>query len=145
MEGDNPAYVEAVAVKDGIILQTGALSQLNRLKGENTTEHNLEGQTLLPGFIEPHLHPLLATILIQTEIIAFNDWSLPHGEFRGVRDEESYFEKLDAAVAIMTIRQNRLLPGVFINYITVRSTGQTWTSDMVINPLFYGNILFMKS
>jgi len=99
MEGESPQYIEAVAVKDGKILETGSFDNLKALIGETTTEYDLKNQVLLPGFIEPHLHPLLATILIQTEIIAFNDWVLPHGNFSGARSEEAYLKRLDAAVA----------------------------------------------
>ena len=99
MEGDEAVYVQAVAVKDGKIIKVGELDKIEELKGEKTVEQDLNGQTLLPGFIEPHIHPILATILIQTEIIAFNDWALPHRKFPGVRDEISYFERLDNAVA----------------------------------------------
>jgi len=99
MEDDQPTYVEAVAVKDGKILQTGLRADLQALKGPNTEEFDLTGNCLLPGFIDAHVHPLLATILIQTHIIAFNDWSLPHGEFPGVRTEAAYLQKLDEAVA----------------------------------------------
>lgn len=99
MEGDTPHYVEAVAVKNGKILKIGPLKEITPLVGEQTVEHDLKGQSLLPGFIDAHVHPLLATLLIQTKIIAFNDWSLPHGEFPGARTEEAYLKQLDKAVA----------------------------------------------
>ena len=99
MEGNLPTYVEAVAIKEGKILKVGTLKEISSLKGEQTVEHDLKGKSLLPGFIDAHVHPLLATLLIQTKIIAFNDWSLPHGEFPGARTEETYLQQLDEAVA----------------------------------------------
>ncbi len=99
MEGNEPETVQAVAIKDDKILQIGSLKALETVVNDSTVLIDLEQNTMLPGFIEPHLHPLLATILIQTEIIAFNDWNLPHGQFAGVKDDESYWLSLDAAVA----------------------------------------------
>jgi len=105
MEGDQPTYVEAVAVKDGKILKTGTLKEITSLKGATTIETDLKGKCLLPGFIDAHVHPLLATILIQTEIIAFNDWSLPHGEFPSARTEEAYLQRLDTVLSQHTNKQ----------------------------------------
>lgn len=99
MEGETPTTVKAVATKGDEILQVGSLKDLDVLTNDSTKMMDLEGKTMLPGFIEPHLHPLLATILIQTQIIAFNDWNLPHGLFEGVKDQEEYLQKLDEAVA----------------------------------------------
>ncbi|SUJ25775.1 N-substituted formamide deformylase precursor [Sphingobacterium spiritivorum] len=55
MEDDNPE-VEAIAVKDGKILFTGTKAAAEQYTGENTTLHDLNGKTLLPGFIDAHGH-----------------------------------------------------------------------------------------
>jgi len=99
MEGDSPQYVEAIAVRDGKIVLVGSKSAALAQASEATRLIDLAGKTLLPGLIDPHLHPMLATILIQTEIIAYNDWDLPTGFFPGVLDQAGYLERLDAAVA----------------------------------------------
>lgn len=55
MEGDAPNYVEAVAVADGKIAFVGALSEA----AERFPDHqgiDLEGKTLLPGFVDGHVH-----------------------------------------------------------------------------------------
>ncbi|MFK7984254.1 MAG: amidohydrolase [Saprospiraceae bacterium] len=109
MEGNAPETVQAVAIKDDKILQIGTLEALETVANDSTVLIDLEENIMLPGFIEPHLHPLLATILIQTEIIAFNDWDLPHGQFAGVKDDESYWLSLDAAVAKDTNRTQPLI------------------------------------
>src|SRR5690606_29192416 len=56
MEGDEPQYVEAVAVKDGKILFAGSLQEVNQYKGSETTMNDLQSKTLLPGFIDAHRH-----------------------------------------------------------------------------------------
>lgn len=47
---------EAVAVKDGKILQVGARDEVMRRKGARTRMMDLKGATLLPGFVDPHGH-----------------------------------------------------------------------------------------
>jgi predicted amidohydrolase YtcJ len=59
MEGKEPRYVEALAVKDGSITFAGAMSDADRWTGPNTREVNLAGQTLLPGFVDGHSHIFL--------------------------------------------------------------------------------------
>jgi adenine deaminase len=49
--------VEAVAVKDGKILDVGAQAKIvSDYQGQATQVVNLAGKTLLPGFIDPHSH-----------------------------------------------------------------------------------------
>jgi predicted amidohydrolase YtcJ len=56
MVGDSPHYVEAVVESEGRIVFTGDKSKaLNFTK--NTLNHvNLQGKTMLPGFIDCHGH-----------------------------------------------------------------------------------------
>lgn len=56
MEGDSPQYAEAIAIKDGKILFVGSKSDAEKFHGDKTVMNNLEGKTLLPGFIDPHSH-----------------------------------------------------------------------------------------
>jgi hypothetical protein len=56
MEGDSPQYVEALAVKDGKILLVGSKDEAMKFKGGDTKVNDLQGKTMLPGFIDPHGH-----------------------------------------------------------------------------------------
>lgn len=47
---------EAVAVKDGRIIKVGTNEEVNRLVGENTQVIHLKGKTVIPGFIDAHIH-----------------------------------------------------------------------------------------
>ncbi|MFT5573383.1 MAG: putative amidohydrolase YtcJ [Cryomorphaceae bacterium] len=48
--------VEAVAVRDGIILAVGSLSAVKTAAGDNVTHKDLAGKTMLPGLIDAHGH-----------------------------------------------------------------------------------------
>jgi len=50
------AHVEAIAVRDGRILATGKKSDILGLKGAQTRVLDFGDKTMLPGFIDPHMH-----------------------------------------------------------------------------------------
>ena len=50
------SIVEAVAIKDGIIFKIGDFSDIKNFISYNTKEINLNGKTMIPGFIEGHAH-----------------------------------------------------------------------------------------
>lgn len=50
------AAPEAVAVRDGKILAVGSATEIEGLRGDNTEQLDLKGNTLLPGFIDGHSH-----------------------------------------------------------------------------------------
>ncbi len=50
------SIVEAVAIKDGRFVAVGTNAQVEGLAGQNTVMVDLGGQTVLPGFNDPHLH-----------------------------------------------------------------------------------------
>ena len=56
MAGEQPQYVEALAVKDGHIVLAGSLADAQKLAGKTTQQVNLNGRTVLPGFIDAHGH-----------------------------------------------------------------------------------------
>jgi predicted amidohydrolase YtcJ len=55
LDDANPR-VEAVAVKNGVILAAGRTAEVMALKGANTRMADLGGRTLLPGFVDSHGH-----------------------------------------------------------------------------------------
>ncbi len=50
------SIAEAVAIKDGKFVAVGTNDDIRALVGQNTEERDLQGQTVLPGFIDPHVH-----------------------------------------------------------------------------------------
>lgn len=49
---------EAIAIDDGMIVFVGDSAGARKLVGSNTKVHELEGELVLPGFIDTHVHPL---------------------------------------------------------------------------------------
>ncbi len=61
MAGATPQYAEALAIGNGRILAVGSRAEVMKLAGPNTKQFNLQGQTLMPGFIDAHGHLVYAT------------------------------------------------------------------------------------
>lgn len=53
---ENFTTVEAVAIKDGKFVAVGSNAEIRALVGQDTEERDLQGRTVLPGFIDPHVH-----------------------------------------------------------------------------------------
>ena len=99
MEGDKPNYVEAVIQRDGKIIYAGdKASAVNNFAGK-TIKVDLKGKTMMPGFIEPHLHPLIAAILLAGDIVAPHDWNVPDGIKKGVEGHDAYIARLKQSIA----------------------------------------------
>lgn len=56
MEGDSANYVEAIAVKNGEIMFAGTRAAAEKMKDDSTVMNDLQGKTLVPGFIDGHAH-----------------------------------------------------------------------------------------
>ena len=65
MEGDQPAYVEAVVVAGGKILFAGSDTEAMQRQSVNTKIRDLVGKTMLPGFVDAHSHFINAPTLSQ--------------------------------------------------------------------------------
>lgn len=58
MTSDPGTIAEAMAVRDGIIIALGTGSEMLAMAGPQTKIVDLKGKTVLPGFVESHVHPM---------------------------------------------------------------------------------------
>ena len=94
---DRPEAVDrsaAVAVRDGVIVAVGSREVLQRQLPSATLDQQFAEQTIMPGFIEPHLHPYLVGLLLQMEFITPHDWTLLDGLHPGVKTAQEYQKRL---------------------------------------------------
>ena len=93
MEGEQPSYVEAVIERDGKIIYAGKKSgAVNNFAGK-TLEVDLQGTTMMPGFIEPHAHPVsIGGFILANDIVAPHEWRMPHKTYPGVSGKENYLK-----------------------------------------------------
>ena len=98
MANDAPQHVQAVAVLNGEILFVGSKERSLLHQNDETIMVDLEGKTLMPGFIEPHLHPSIAAIMLPNEIIAPYDWVLPDETKPGVQGHDKYIDRITRSI-----------------------------------------------
>ena len=97
MVGDKPSYVEAVVEKDGKIAFAGSLADA-RKKFSRAKDVNLHGKTMMPGHIDPHLHPSMGALILRMHFITPFRWVLPSGVYEGVRNETDYRSRLSKLI-----------------------------------------------
>ncbi len=56
MEGDTPVTAEAIVVDEGKIIFVGSEAEALKQKVDGTVMRDLDGKTLMPGFIDGHAH-----------------------------------------------------------------------------------------
>ena len=66
---------------------------------EHTIDDTFADKVVLPGFIDPHLHPFLPAVLSQMPFIAPDPWSLPVGDYPGATTPEEYWALLEQRFA----------------------------------------------
>lgn len=78
---------EAVAVSQGKIIAVGSQTELAVFLGPDTDTIDLKQQTLLPGFIEPHTHPVASALL--SELLDLSGFTNPTPEAVFARLQEA--------------------------------------------------------
>ena len=91
----------AVMVESGRIVAVGSLDDLAGLIEQRgaRVDRRLSDKILMPGFIDPHVHPSLPAVLTQFPFLAPDDWSLPTGEFPGATTPAAFAARLRSLVA----------------------------------------------
>ena len=98
MASDTAHYAQAVAVLNEKILFVGKKEQVLLHQNDETVMVDLQGNTMMPGFIEPHLHPSIAAIMLPNEIIAPYDWVLPDETKIGVQGHDNYINRITTSI-----------------------------------------------
>jgi predicted amidohydrolase YtcJ len=91
MEGDNAEYAEAVAIKDGKILFVGDMEIAIKFKGDRTQIHDLEGKTMLPGFLDAHSH-YISSLSVATQLNLYPPPSGPGKDVESIIAELKQFK-----------------------------------------------------
>ncbi len=82
---------EAVAVRDRRIIAVGSMADVvARVGPAHVLDDRFEGRVIMPGFIDQHLHPVLAATTLTTEVIAPERWVMPHRVFEAANTGSEY-------------------------------------------------------
>lgn len=106
---DSAPHATAIAVRDGIILEAGTPETLEpwQRAGPVIVDERFNDKIIMPGFIDPHLHPFIGAIFLPANFITAFEWELPHQSVPAVRGHDAYIARLrelvDADKAILPI------------------------------------------
>lgn len=87
----------AIAVQDGKIINIGqqeALIEAYKNESNLMVDTQFLDKTILPGFVEPHMHIWMSSLLLSMDFITPADWAFPWGYVKGVQNEKAYFDQL---------------------------------------------------
>jgi predicted amidohydrolase YtcJ len=98
MEPDRPA-AEAVGIRDGTILAVGSVPEVEQRLRElgvapPPIDDRFAHKVLVPGFIDPHVHPSLAASILPMEIVSAMEWVTPRGTTVAVRGRDAFLARL---------------------------------------------------
>jgi predicted amidohydrolase YtcJ len=91
---------EAIAVRDGKFLAVGTRAEVGAVAGPDARlDRTFDDKVVIAGFIEQHVHPVLAALTMNTRVISIEDWDAIDGFSAAVRDERGYLERLRKSLA----------------------------------------------
>ena len=91
---------EAVAVRDGKFVAVGTRAEVGAAAGKDARlDKTFNDKVVIAGFVEQHVHPVLAALTMNTKVISIEDWDAIDGFSPSVRDEKGYSARLKNALA----------------------------------------------
>lgn len=104
MAGDKPEYAEAIVINDGKIQFTGTSDEAMKIAGSGHKMINLEGKTLLPGFLDGHGH-YINSLMVANQCMLYAPPSGPGS------DVESIIATLKKFATDNTIKKGEMITG----------------------------------
>ena len=89
-------YATAIATKNGRIVEVGTLETLKPWLESHAYRVNdqFADKVITPGFIDPHLHPSMAAVLLPMRFITATRWELPWETVQPVTTPEDFLWRL---------------------------------------------------
>ena len=91
----------AVATRDGKIVEVGTLETLKPWLERNphTIDRRFENNVLVPGLIDPHLHPAMAAVILPMEFVTAMEWRFPWGTISPTTDPAAFDQRVGELAA----------------------------------------------
>ncbi|MBA1419783.1 MAG: amidohydrolase family protein [Epsilonproteobacteria bacterium] len=127
MEGNKPNYVEAVIQRDGKIIYAGDKASAVNNFAWKTIKVDLKGKTMMPGFIEPHAHPVsIGAFILANDIVAPHEWKMLHKAYPGVSGHDNY---LNAVKDIIDSKEDKTQTVLIWGY------HKSWHGDITLKEI----------
>ncbi len=96
----NRPKAEAVAVREGKFVAVGSRTDVAAAVGKGARlDKSLNDKVVMPGFVEQHVHPVLAALAMNMKVISIEDWDTIDGFSPAVRDDKGYRDRLTEALS----------------------------------------------
>lgn len=96
----NKPRAEAIAVQDGKFVAVGTRAEVAAAAGTTARlDKTFNDKVAIAGFVEQHVHPVLAALTMNTKVISIEDWDAIDGFSPAVRDEKGYQGRLKEMLA----------------------------------------------
>lgn len=92
---EHNSVVEAIAIKDGMIIQIGTTAEISAMANSSTKIIELKGQTLVPGFIAAHEHPTLTAVFAETIDLSAFTFNSPDDMWQHLKQQIALADKGD--------------------------------------------------
>lgn len=96
----NPSMptADAILVGDGRIIEVGHEDKMQPWLDAHphTVDRQFSEKIICPGFIDPHLHPTMAAVLLPMEFITAMRWKLPWGTVEPTTTAEQFDQRMAA-------------------------------------------------
>ena len=86
-------------------------------------DYSHQDNIIVPGFIEHHIHPLLAAITMNSHVVAIDDWNISSKKTYGIRNRNDYLKRLTVVESSM-IDKTPLVSWGFHHYFHGKLTRQ---------------------
>lgn len=100
MDENNPRAKYIAYKGDSIIGIAQDKTAIEKMIGDTpfAYDNRFTDKVLMPGLIDPHVHPMQAAVMLNIDYIAPEDWALPGVTYEGAQTRESYISKLKELV-----------------------------------------------
>ncbi len=87
---------DAVLVRDGRVIEVGRREQMQPWLDydDHTIDDRFADRIICPGFIDPHLHPSMAAVLLPMEFVTAMRWKLPWGTVEPVTTADGFDKRM---------------------------------------------------
>jgi len=89
-------FADSIAVKDGRIVAVGRRDEIEQAFAKRAFEVDMRfaDKVILPGFVDPHVHPSLAATVLQMHIVSAMEWLTPRGRSVAVRSRQAFLDRI---------------------------------------------------
>ncbi len=94
----------AIAVRDGHIVEVGSIEDMQPWlsKHEHVLDSRFENNIIVPGLIDPHLHPAMAAVILPMEFVTAMEWRFPWGTVTPTTTAEGFDSRIGELAAAHT-------------------------------------------